>query len=64
MKQLLIMLFVAFSFAACTTKETKETTHTETIVEDDNDAPVVVEDDNKVEINVSDTGAGMKIKVP
>lgn len=78
MKSLIIITFVAFTFAACTTKETKET-NTETVTAPPApEAPTVVEHTTTVvkekeavkenepgfEMSVSDTGSGMRIKVP
>ncbi|MDB5225912.1 MAG: hypothetical protein JWN78_105 [Bacteroidota bacterium] len=79
MKRLMIIAFVAFTFAACTTKETKET-NTETVTPATPETPPVVEHTTTVvkekaapapaasepgfEMSVSDTGSGMRIKVP
>jgi hypothetical protein len=73
MKHLIITAFVACVFSGCQTKETTETKETvtepapapvvehHTTVVHDNPPP---EKQNKFEMTLSDTGSGIKVKIP
>lgn len=72
MKQLLIVAFVAITFVACNTKETKTETITKEVSSEEPTKTIVVHDQaapapekqNKVEINLSDSGSGIKVRIP
>jgi uncharacterized lipoprotein YajG len=69
MKHLIIILLACFAFAACTTKETTKETTIETVKEPVAPAPAPApvpapEKNNKFEMELSDTGSSIKIKLP
>jgi hypothetical protein len=64
MKHILIIFLAAIAFAACTTKETTKETVIETVKEPAPAAVPAPEKKNKFEMELSDTGSSIKIKLP